>query len=1788
MANRKTQFLQSVKLILDKADAVKEAEKFQKLLDSTKIDLDSKEFENKVSSIIKKMNKETMKLIATGFNEALTALGKTKNLIKIEDLIDMSNEQIWSNIGQTVGTYVGKGLQEAINNIHFKPEDIPEIKVNVELTAGVEEIEKELEKILEKFEDDLSEAFKIKGVNERNKKIKDVEKSTTEKIFENFNFSDQISKKDIQTILEKAANEGRERNKVRQQILDKTPTFKKSSVSTANIMPDIKREETEVTDDLIKKEKQLREEREKNLKLEKELLELRNKNTNTSPKTAGTKNHFMPYALDIKDAENIVKQKVDQKVLQDWYTNQNHAAREILAKQILEDVDLRNAALNIAWDNYKKSKKVDISFEDFLQTDVSMYRGSNTGKYFSKNKTTSFTSIENIAKQFGENVVAIMIKPIETLGSLIKDKEIDKYKESEFFVQQDAIKDRPEIKEWAGNLIARDEQDFNNKVNQIKTMLQQGRTEDDVRSNMKRAGWDNIDEILTKAKEATVAHSEAMQEANIRQKEYTEAVKEYAEIPVPSEDDIKNGKASWRGMPIKYNASLPNEAQNLTDHMEVGSKFFEAQNQDNILDHEVAHNIADRLMQYMTGTWDKASEIFISNGEGLYGDLGASALSETLAHAVTEYFSDPDAFKARSEDAFNYIEEYLKKSGDTLDNVYSKIGETPIEPQSDDVVADNEKKIKSYEELKGVLQEYHDAVINIKKAEGVEQKQPHVEKFMDLNNLLSEQLEDGDQKSQLSKKLKDISNTRVDEESVASIAQMFGIEIPQAVESVATRAEASLDKLDELSDKAYDETDAEALNKILQERKTILDSIDESVRPDYADEIESQQQINAELEKRLSLLRDAQNGLIDVDDIDDIIKETGTLESKLERLDDVSYDWGMKIKDGEEDDAIDELEAFEEAYDRIILKLANGRNIEILPNAKGLRQLNKYQDGLDHSAYGETEIDDVIFERKKKEVAVQEQLNDAKKEEQQIEQKSDNEVTETQVETVAQAGLNEELKETLDLKNKIEAASESGVHGQTLADIGGKTGSGDVTTDVGIQELQKVLDAITYKVKIVNDDTDKTANKIALDDSTLKTTLQDVFKNIINPTTEQNDGNTREPWALESTLQSVKSVLDSIRTNTATVETATIPDDNVLSAIKTAVESIDNKIAQGTKVIYKENKGDKKPEESTNENKQPIKNPKEDGFTGGKLVDKRIKDLQDLYKKEAELEFRQELDDKDSVRIELGQKRKEIEEKVNELKKEGLGLSETEIKNIKEQVKQNQDNLLEIEKAKEAEAQAAKNQKAALKAQMSDMRDKSRISKASSTWRSGTDLYNLTASMFDESDDMSLEDIIDLPQMQALSEALNYLEKKKKIVNNLIAKGDQLSEEEKIARDNATKSLKEQTAATQLQIKAVKELQKNYEFYSGDNSESLGQTYTGGNLEQQLKQAIIAATNGKAKFGQYDTVLKQWSYTVNGANNEVKHFVGGLRDTDSQIRAVHVTTKKTESLFDAIKRKTKEVFTYFSGSSIVYRAINELKKGIQYIKEIDAALVELRKVTDETEESYDRFLKTAAKTADRLGSTISAVTEATATFAKLGYSMEMASEMAEAAIVYKNVGDNITSTEDAADSIISTLKGFGLEASESMRIVDRFNEVGNKFAITSQGLGEALRLSASALNEGGNTLDESIGIITAANEVVNDPSSVGTALKTLTLRLRGSKTELEEMGEDVSDMATTTSQLQAKLLALTGGKVDIMLDKNTFKSSTQILREMAAAWEDMTDIQRASALELMGGKLLPRRIEICA
>ena len=59
-------------------------------------------------------------------------------------------------------------------------------------------------------------------------------------------------------------------------------------------------------------------------------------------------------------------------------------------------------------------------------------------------------------------------------------------------------------------------------------------------------------------------------------------------------------------------------------------------------------------------------------------------------------------------------------------------------------------------------------------------------------------------------------------------------------------------------------------------------------------------------------------------------------------------------------------------------------------------------------------------------------------------------------------------------------------------------------------------------------------------------------------------------------------------------------------------------------------------------------------------------------------------------------------------------------------------------------------------------------------------------------------------------------------------------------------------------------------------------------------------------------------------------------------------------------------------------------------------------------------------------------------------------------------------------------------------------------------------------------------------------------------------------------MVDSTAKLREEILALSG--VDIMENANEFKSTYKIMDELAAKWEDLTDIQQASITELIAGK----------
>lgn len=115
-------------------------------------------------------------------------------------------------------------------------------------------------------------------------------------------------------------------------------------------------------------------------------------------------------------------------------------------------------------------------------------------------------------------------------------------------------------------------------------------------------------------------------------------------------------------------------------------------------------------------------------------------------------------------------------------------------------------------------------------------------------------------------------------------------------------------------------------------------------------------------------------------------------------------------------------------------------------------------------------------------------------------------------------------------------------------------------------------------------------------------------------------------------------------------------------------------------------------------------------------------------------------------------------------------------------------------------------------------------------------------------------------------------------------------------------------------------------------------------------------------------------------------------------------------------------------------------------------------------------------------------------------------------------------------------------------------------------------------------MEEAVALTAAANTIIQDADSVGNALKTVSMRIRGTTTkELEATGEDTDGLVENTSKLYSKIKALTAvnGKegISILGEDGKFLNTYEILTKIADRWEEITKAGNdAPLLELLAGK----------
>lgn len=341
-----------------------------------------------------------------------------------------------------------------------------------------------------------------------------------------------------------------------------------------------------------------------------------------------------------------------------------------------------------------------------------------------------------------------------------------------------------------------------------------------------------------------------------------------------------------------------------------------------------------------------------------------------------------------------------------------------------------------------------------------------------------------------------------------------------------------------------------------------------------------------------------------------------------------------------------------------------------------------------------------------------------------------------------------------------------------------------------------------------------------------------------------------------------------------------------------------------------------------------------------------------------------------------------------------------------------------------------------------------------------------------------------------------------------------------------------------------------------------------------LDQNTAAANRFKKALLSIQTVLRNTlSSDASMSKFDLSYYTEQVNKIQSEVKSLHQTGN---SFFTSLRKQLQSANAQFIGT---YFSIQDLirygKEIFDTVTEIDSALTELRKVSDATSQRLVQNFENSAKAAKDLGASVSDVINVTADWSRLGYSVDEAEELARVTTLFKNVGDDMDAAT-ASEYMISALQGFQMSADEAERIVDAYNEVANNYAIDTAGIGEALERSAASFNAANTSMEKAIALVTATNEVVQNPEAVGTLWKTMSARIRGASTELAELGEEEDEFTQTTSKLQALVKGLTG--FDIMEDEDTFKDIYDIIVGISKEWDNLTDIEQASLGEALAGK----------
>lgn len=262
-------------------------------------------------------------------------------------------------------------------------------------------------------------------------------------------------------------------------------------------------------------------------------------------------------------------------------------------------------------------------------------------------------------------------------------------------------------------------------------------------------------------------------------------------------------------------------------------------------------------------------------------------------------------------------------------------------------------------------------------------------------------------------------------------------------------------------------------------------------------------------------------------------------------------------------------------------------------------------------------------------------------------------------------------------------------------------------------------------------------------------------------------------------------------------------------------------------------------------------------------------------------------------------------------------------------------------------------------------------------------------------------------------------------------------------------------------------------------------------------------------------------------------------------------------IFEQLKIAMERVPVWMASMTAFYGSIRSVQAMSREILQVDKALTELKRVVSD-DIQIDKIFKGAVDLSKQLGNNVHDVMQTLNDFSRTfgEFNERQLLAITNTATLMSNVSE--LSATEAGETLISTMNAFNIEAEESIRIVDAFNEVDNNFAVSTKQLAEGMSKTASTAKTFGVTMEESIGHITAISAVTQESGKIiGNSLKTIYSRIttmKEAETVLNSVNVQVKDMEGNVRPVQ------------------------DILSDLGAKWDELSDAQKQQIAVTLAGR----------